>query len=149
MLHEYETMIVIRPDLDDAITTGIVEKLEGVVTDKQGTILLRDDWGKRKLTYPIAKQQKGHYVMLNYLVGPDVILELERRIRIDDNILRFLTVKVAEAVDVPTRLEQAAEQRRVREVEAKARAEAEARDAEHHHHHHHDRDDDEDEPQYS
>jgi small subunit ribosomal protein S6 len=139
-------MIVIRPDLDDAITTGIVEKLEGVVTDKHGTILLRDDWGKRKLNYPIAKQQKGHYVMINYLVGPDVILELERRIRIDDNILRVLTVKIAEAVDVPTRLEQAAEQRRVREVEAKARAEAEAREAEHHHH---DRDDDEDEPQYS
>ncbi len=147
MLHEYETMIVIRPDLDDAVTTGIIEKLEGVVVDKQGTILLRDDWGKRKLQYPIAKQQKGHYVMLNYLVGPDVIAELERRIRIDDNVIRFLTVKVAESVDVPTRLEQAAEQRRVREVEAKARAEAEAREAEHHHGH--DRDDDEDEPQYS
>lgn len=144
MLHEYETMVVIRPDIDDAVTTGIVEKLEGIITGAEGTILIRDDWGKRKLTYPVAKHQKGHYVMLNYLVGPELILELERRIRLDDNIVRFLTVKVADTVDVPTRIEQAAEQRRQREVEAKARAEQEAREAEHH-----DRDEDEDEPVYS
>lgn len=144
MLHEYETMVVIRPDIDDALTTGIVEKLEGIITGAEGTILIRDDWGKRKLTYPVAKQQKGHYVLLNYLVQPGLILELERRIRIEDNIVRFLTVKIADSVDVPTRIEQAAEQRRVREVEAKARAEQEAREAEHH-----DRDEDEDEPVYS
>ncbi len=144
MLHEYETMVVIRPDIDDALTTGIVEKLEGIITGAEGTILIRDDWGKRKLMYPVAKQQKGHYVMLNYLVKPGLILELERRIRIEDNIVRFLTIKVADSVDVPTRIEQAAEQRRVREVEAKARAEQEAREAEHH-----DRDEDEDEPVYS
>lgn len=143
MLHEYETMIVIRPDIDDAVTIGIVEKLESVISDNQGTMLIRDDWGKRKLTYPVEKHQKGHYVMLNYLVRPGVIAEFERKIRIEDNILRFLTVKVAESVDVPTRLEQAAEQRRQRELEAKARALAEAREAEL------DRDEDEDEPVYS
>ncbi len=143
MLHEYETMIVIRPDLDDAVTSGIVEKLEAVITEKSGTILIRDDWGKRKLNYPIAKNQKGHYVLLNYLVKPAEVAELERKIRIDDNVVRFLTIKIAEAVDVPTRIEQAAEQRRQREIEAKARAEAEAREAEL------DRDEDEDEPVYS
>jgi small subunit ribosomal protein S6 len=143
VLHEYETMIVIRPDLDDAVTSGIVEKLEAVITEKSGTILIRDDWGKRKLNYPIAKNQKGHYVLLNYLVKPAEVAELERKIRIDDNVVRFLTIKIAEAVDVPTRIEQAAEQRRQREIEAKARAEAEAREAEL------DRDEDEDEPVYS
>jgi small subunit ribosomal protein S6 len=136
-------MIVIRPDLDDAVTSGIVEKLEAVITEKSGTILIRDDWGKRKLNYPIAKNQKGHYVLLNYLVKPAEVAELERKIRIDDNVVRFLTIKIAEAVDVPTRIEQAAEQRRQREIEAKARAEAEAREAEL------DRDEDEDEPVYS
>jgi small subunit ribosomal protein S6 len=137
-------MVVIRPDLDDAVTIGIVEKLEAVILEAQGTILIRDDWGKRKLSYPVAKQQKAHYVMLNYLVAPTIVAEIERKIRIDDNVIRFLTVKIAESVDVPTRLEQAAEQRRQRELEAKARAEAEAREAELS-----ERDEDDDEPVYS
>ena len=123
MLHEYETMIVIRPDLDDAVTTGIVEKLEGVVLDKQGTILLRDDWGKRKLAYEIQKFQKGHYFQINYLgKGPEV-KEIERRLRIDPDVLRFLTVQVSEDVrDIEARRKEAAEQAA---IQAKRRQERE------------------------
>src|SRR5262245_35024347 len=105
LLHnEYETVIVLRPDLEDPVTYGIVERLEKVVTDHGGHILIRDDWGKRKLAYPIAKHQKGHYVLESYLAPADLVTELERNIRIEDSIMRFLTVKLADSVDVPNRL---------------------------------------------
>ncbi len=127
MLHnEYETVIIFRPDLDDAKTYGIAERLESVITENGGHLLFRDDWGKRKLAYPIQRHLKGHYLLLTHLAPAELVMELERRIRIEDNIIRFLTVKMADAVDIEPRLEQAAEYRHQQEIEAKARAEAEA-----------------------
>lgn len=126
LLNEYETVIVIRPDLDDGQTYGIVDGLEEVITGNGGHLLIRDDWGKRKLAYAVQRHQKGHYVLQSYIAPPALVSEYERKIRIEDNIIRFLTVKIADSVDVPERLEQAAEVRRVRAEEAARRAEAEA-----------------------
>jgi len=122
--NEYETVVIIRPDLDDAITYSLVEKFEAVITENAGHLLTRDDWGKRKLAYPIAKHIKGHYVLLAHLAPPALVTELERRIRNEDSVIRFLTVKIADAVDVPGRLEQVAEQKRIREEEERRRREA-------------------------
>jgi small subunit ribosomal protein S6 len=127
--HEYETIIIIQPDLDDAETTAIAEKIQAVLADQKCHLLLVDDWGKRRLAYPINKHQKGHYFLFNFLATANVIDELERNIRIDDKIVRFLTVRKAEAVDVDLRIKQAEEQRRLREEQEKARLEAEARAA--------------------
>lgn len=126
LLNEYETVVIVRPDLDDAETFEILDGLDGVITEHAGHVLLRDDWGKRKLAYPIKRHLKGHYFVVNYLAPNDLVIEYERKIRIEDRIIRFLTVKLGDAVDVPVRLEQAAEVRRVREEEAAARAAAEA-----------------------
>ena len=129
VLHnEYETVVITRPDLDDADTTGIIEKLERVIQENGGHLLIRDDWGKRKLAYPIRKHQKGHYTIISHLAPAPLISELERNIRIEDRVIRFLTVRIADAVDVPVRLERAEEERKVKaEQEAKAKAEQEAR----------------------
>lgn len=127
LLHEYETTLIIRPDMDDPSTYGIVERIEGVINDNGGTLLLRDDWGKRKLAYAIEKHLKGHYVLLDFLGPAEMVAELERRIRITDGVIRFLTVRTADAVDVETRVAEAAELRARREEEAaRRRAEAEA-----------------------
>lgn len=126
LLNEYETVLVIRPDLDDAATYATIEKFEGVIADQGGHMLIRDDWGKRKLAYPINRHLKGHYALLEHLAPAELIDELERLVRIDDSVLRFLTVKTADAVDVPGRMAQAAERRAEMEAEAKARAEREA-----------------------
>jgi len=124
--NEYEIVFIIRPDLDDATTLEVIEKVESVITENGGHALTRDDWGKRKLAYPIKKHLKGHYVLVNFLAPAELIDELERRIRITDAIIRFLTVKRFDLVEVAPRLEQAAEQRRLREEEARARAAARA-----------------------
>jgi small subunit ribosomal protein S6 len=134
MLHEYELTLIVRADLDDAVIEGLIGKIEAVVAENEGHILLRDDWGKRKLAYPIQKQLKGHYFLVNFLSSAAQVDELERKIRIEDKIVRFMTVRIADAVDVETRLEEAeiarkqlAEQARLKaEAEAQAAAEAEA-----------------------
>ncbi len=120
--HEYETIVVVRPDIEDSSVFAIIEKFEQIVLGKAGHILDREDWGKRKLAYPIAKHQKGHYIRLLFLATSSVVAELERRIRNEDQVIRFMTVRVATEVDVPVRIEQAAVQRAQREEELKRRA---------------------------
>lgn len=128
ILNEYELIIILRPDLDDATTIGIVERLEGIILQHNGTLLIRDDWGKRKLAYPIQKHFKGHYFLITFISQAEFVKELERNVRNIDSIVRFLTSRMAVDVDVPTRMEAAAEYKRLRlEEEARARIEAETR----------------------
>lgn len=129
LFHEYETTVIIRPDLDDADTTAIIEKFEAIIDAQGGHLLLRDDWGKKKLAYTIQNHQKGHYTLLNHLSPASLITELERNIRNEDRVIRFMTVLMDRDVDVPDRLERAAEVRAQRAAEEQARAEEEARRA--------------------
>ena len=63
-----------------------------------------DDWGKKKLAYEIQKFNKGHVVLFNYLGNPEGVEEIERTLRIDDSVLRFLTVKLEDRVDIDERV---------------------------------------------
>lgn len=137
MFHEYEIIVILRPDVDDADITAAIERVEATVVDQGGHILERDDWGKRKLAYLIDKHSKGHYFLLRTTSQADHILEVERRLRLDDRVIRFLTVKVAEAVDVDALMDQAEERRIAAAAAAAARAEADS--------HHNDDDGDDDE----
>lgn len=139
ILNEYETIYVARPDLTDDVMSRITQKFESVVTERGGTMLVSEDWGKRKLAYNIKKHQRGHYVYLNY-VGPSALVgEMERNLGIEDDLLRFLTVKIEADVEVEARRVIAEERRRLRiermaalkaEEEAEARYRAEAEEAE-------------------
>lgn len=126
--HDYESTFIIRPDLDEAEHTRVKERLEAVITDGGGEVLLFDDWGRRKLAYTIKKHQVGHYLHWNYVAATDVPAELERIVRIEEPIIRFLTVKIAEMVDVEERRVIAEERKRKRDAALAAEA---ARAAEH------------------
>lgn len=139
ILNEYETTYVARPDLTDDQMNKITEKIEGVVKAAGGTMLVTEDWGKRKLAYLINRHQKGHYIYLNYCGPSPIINEVERNLRLEDNLLRFLTVKIEDDVEPETRRTLAEERRRMRiermaalkaeeEAEARYRAEAEEED---------------------
>jgi small subunit ribosomal protein S6 len=136
LMREYELVYVIQPDAADERENEIHAKIDEVIAASAGAeVLVRDDWGKRKLAYEIDKFQKGHYFQLNYLAQGTEISEIERRLRIDSDILRFLTVQVSDAVrDVEARrkeaAEQAAEQARRREEREREREERERREAE-------------------
>lgn len=126
LTHEYETVVILRPDLDDSDTRENIEKLETIIADNSGKMLLKDEWGKRKLAYPINNHLKGHYVLFNFLGPATAIDEIERKIRINDRIIRFMTVKLEDNVDIPAKLANAAEVRAKREEEARVKAEQEA-----------------------
>ena len=127
-LREYETIYILKPDIADDAMSNVQERLTDVM-DKQGAKVLRFNvWGKKKLAFEVAKNPKGIYVQLSFLSGPDAIKEIERNLRLIEPVVRYQTIKVADAVDVDKRLaEQAAEDRARAEAEARAKADAEAR----------------------
>jgi len=101
---EYEMIYIVRPDLEDGDVSTIQERTEKVIETQKGTLLKVDDWGKKKLAYEIQKFSKGHFVLVNYLADPEAVAAVERTLKIDDSILRFLTVKLGERVDIDERV---------------------------------------------
>jgi len=90
-MQKYETAILFDPELPEEPRKEFVAKLGGVVTRFQGEILKQDDWGIRKLAYPIRKKSNAFYTFLVYSGERGVVEELERNIKIYDGILRHLT----------------------------------------------------------
>ena len=87
----YETAILFEPELPEDTRKEFLGKLSGVVAGYQGEILKTDDWGNRKLAYPIGKKSNAFYTFLVYTGSRGVVEEVERNIKIFDGILRFLT----------------------------------------------------------
>lgn len=95
----YETTFITRSELSDDALKGIQEKLKSVVGQYDGDLVLTEDWGKRKLAYPIQKESRGHYTYMVYTGKGDVVHEIERNLRLQDHVLRFLTVNLEKEFD--------------------------------------------------
>lgn len=96
--HEYETVYVTRSDLTEEDTTKIDDKLQGIIASYGGDMLVFESWGRRKLAYPIRRQLHGTYKYMHFLAPADLPIELERNMRLEDSLIRFLTVRLAENV---------------------------------------------------
>lgn len=134
-MREYEFIYVVQPDATPEREAEIHQRIDQVVADHSGRLLLRDDWGKRRLAYEIKKFQKGHYFQVNFLGLGKEISEIERLMRIDADVLRYLTVQANDDVrDIETRVveakKQAEEQARRREERERERAQREEREKE-------------------
>jgi len=93
-MRNYESIYIIHPEVVGDDLTAMVEKFQGVLTDQGVEIYNLDNWGVRKLAYPINKVERGCYVQTLFSAEPQVIAEYERRMRLDEKVLRFLTVKL-------------------------------------------------------
>ena len=98
MLREYETTFILQPEITDEGAKAIHDRLDGILERNGAIRLLYDDDGKRRLAYDIQHFQKGHYVTLHYFDGGKAVPEVERPLRLDESVLRFLTVRVADEV---------------------------------------------------
>ncbi|KPK16869.1 MAG: hypothetical protein AMJ62_03750 [Myxococcales bacterium SG8_38] len=96
---EYETIYILRPDVDNEKAEQIVGRLKDVIARLDGTLTKLDNWGKRKLAYPIQKNSRGIFVYLRYVGFNDLVAELERNLRLLDEVVRFQTVLLAEDID--------------------------------------------------
>lgn len=98
----YEHVVITRPDISPAQVDTFIEELTGFLKESGATIGKTEYWGLRNLAYPINKQRKGHYSLIN-VDGPSAALqELERRHRISDDVMRFMTIRVDELSDEPS-----------------------------------------------
>ena len=108
---EFETILVTQPDLDATLTKALTDKLSGICSKPGSHMLVLRDWGVRKLAYEINKQRRGHYHYLSYLGDGRLVTEVERNLRFDEKVIRFMTVKVGPVEDVQARLEAAKTQK--------------------------------------
>jgi small subunit ribosomal protein S6 len=119
-MREYELLFIVNPECEDDRLKEVIEKFTGIVTRDGGEILKVEEWGRQKLAYEIGKFSKGSYVLLGFAGGTTLASELERNLRLDEQILKFLTVKLSDQVDPEKRrIEIAAA--RVKAVEQAAR----------------------------
>ena len=108
-MKRYETIYVANPNLEDDALKEIVAKFSDIIEKKRGSIVKIDDWGKRKLAYEVKRFDKGHYVLLDFCGFPEAVTELERTLKLDDRILKYMTVKIEEYVeptDIPVKIKE-------------------------------------------
>ena len=94
MLNHYEAVFILTPVLSDVQMKEAVDKFKAVLTDNGGIITNEENWGMRKLAYPIQKKSTGFYSLLQFDVEPAVIATLEPQFRRDERVLRFLTFRL-------------------------------------------------------
>jgi len=95
---EYETVYILRPNTANDGVAEVNTKVKGIIEGLGGKILKVDNWGKRRLAYEVSKERKGIYLYWRYLASSGVVEETERNLRMLDNVIRYMTVKVDENV---------------------------------------------------
>jgi small subunit ribosomal protein S6 len=97
-LKRYETIFISHPDLSEENHAEIERKLRSTIASLKGEIIKLEDWGAKKLGYEIRKNSRGRYYLLDYLAAPALVREVERNLRLNDQVLKFQTVKISDRV---------------------------------------------------
>ena len=92
----YESVVIARQDISVAQAEALADDLTKILEEKGAKVLKRENWGLRSLAYRIKKNRKGHYLLFNIQGEPDAINDYERRMRIMEQVLRYLTIRVEE-----------------------------------------------------
>ena len=100
----YESVVIARPELTESQIENLINSLSKIISDEKGKVVKKENWGLRSLAYRIKKNKKGHYFMLNLDSDPSTIFEYERKMRINEDIIRFLTIKINEIDHKPSLL---------------------------------------------
>lgn len=96
-MSKYELAVVVNAQIDDEARTAVLDNCKALVEKFGGTITNVDDWGKKKLAYEIQKMNEGYYTFIRFDAEGSAIAEIEQRMRIMDNVIRYLCVKQNEA----------------------------------------------------
>ncbi len=97
----YESIFIVRPSVTDEETSKVVEKMKAVLERTGATILKTENWGKKKLAYEVKRERKGTFMYVHFEAGNTTVGELERSYRIEDAIIKFMTIRLEEAIQPP------------------------------------------------
>ncbi len=123
-MRRYECVVILDSDMKDDDIQGFTQTYTQLIKEHEGEVIKIEDWGNKRLAYLVKKKEKGRYVMFDYVGTPALISEIERRMKISDDVLKFLSIKVDEDVDLEAF--RAAEQAKKEAAIAKAEEEAAA-----------------------
>lgn len=110
-MRRYETIVIVDPDLGDDGRTSLFNRIKEIIPQQEGVLIDEDLWGARKLAYEIKKKQRGYYARYDYCGMGPVVDEIERFFRIDDRVLKYMTVQLAEEADADEILAEMAAQK--------------------------------------
>jgi small subunit ribosomal protein S6 len=97
-MRRYETIFILRPSSGEEEINKFIESMSQIIVDEQGTVIELNKWGMKKLAYLIKKESVGYYIYCDYAGTPAAVAEIERKSRIDDMVLKYMTVKTADAI---------------------------------------------------
>lgn len=100
-MRHYEVVFIVHPDQSEQVP-GMVERYKALVASRNGVMHRLEDWGRRQMTYPIAKMHKAHYVLMNIECDGETLVELEQSFKFNDAVLRHLVVKMDKAHVAPS-----------------------------------------------
>ncbi|OPL15906.1 MAG: hypothetical protein AVO38_09465 [delta proteobacterium ML8_D] len=98
-LRHYETFYLLHPDLSDEERTAVSEKLKQIIISGDGQLIKIDPWPLQKLAYRVQKQTQGYYVVMEYGASAESIIEITRRLRLDEGVMKFFTTKISQEFD--------------------------------------------------
>ena len=107
----YESVFIARQDITTAQVEAMADEFAEVIKSAGGSIKKREYWGLRALAYRIKKNRKGHYIMFNIETGPEALKEYERIMRLNEDVLRFLNIRIEEVTEGPSIMMQAKTER--------------------------------------
>jgi len=132
LMRRYETFIILDPDLSEEGRTPVIKRVEEIITEHNGLLVQVDEWGNRKLAYEVKKKARGYYVRFDFCGDATLVNEMERFFRINDSVMKFMTVLLDKEIDLEKVKEEAAaieaEKKRSKETAKKASSESKTPD---------------------
>ncbi len=104
MLRDYEIGFILKPDLNDEEVKKVIDMVDSIISKNNGKVENVDEWGKRKLAYPIQKLEEGIYVFITAQSNGTAVFEIERKFRQNENIIRFISLRLDERIKKTNRL---------------------------------------------
>lgn len=99
-MRRYETVFIVNPELSEEQRQPLFDKLKGLVADDQSMLVKFNEWGNKRLAYEIKRQTRGYYVLMDFCGDGTLVKEIERNMRLDDRVLKYMTILKDNAVDV-------------------------------------------------
>ncbi|MBN1385249.1 MAG: 30S ribosomal protein S6 [Elusimicrobia bacterium] len=98
----YETVFILKPNLSSEKVDTVLTKTKGIITSNEGTIILSDSWGKRRLAYPVKKYKEGSYYLFHFSCDGKIVAELENFFRTSDSVIKYITIKLDKSLKKKT-----------------------------------------------